>query len=123
MVLTFVGRSNVDPCSNGSGDHVPELLDIIHNQGSFSLDILETFEINLDPYETDYENVKVSDEPNHGKGAAKMIRAIAEPLLVAHFGNSLMDSAFKELQKHVDEQMAIEKTLRTLFISISLTKI
>ncbi|GJX69635.1 benzoate carboxyl methyltransferase-like protein [Tanacetum coccineum] len=88
-------RSNVDPSSNGSGDHVAELLgkslvdavneglvresdlnsfnmlfyfaysdeirDIIHNQGSFSLDILESFEINLDPYDTDYENVKASD--------------------------------------------------------------
>ncbi|GJY68900.1 benzoate carboxyl methyltransferase-like protein [Tanacetum coccineum] len=88
-------RSNVDPSSNGSGDHVAELLgkslvdavneglvresdlnsfnmlfyfaysdeirDIIHNQGSFSLDILESFEINLDPYDTDYENGKASD--------------------------------------------------------------
>ncbi|GJT85722.1 benzoate carboxyl methyltransferase-like protein [Tanacetum coccineum] len=47
--------------------YADEIRDIIHNQGSISLDILETFEINLDPYDTDYENVNVSDgEPKHG---------------------------------------------------------
>ncbi|GJR55108.1 retrovirus-related pol polyprotein from transposon TNT 1-94 [Tanacetum coccineum] len=42
--------------------YVDEIRDIIHNQGSVSLDILETFEINLDPYDTDYENMNVSDD-------------------------------------------------------------
>nr|QCP80351.1 methyltransferase 8 [Tanacetum cinerariifolium] len=152
MVLTFLGRGNVDPCSDGSG-RVMELLgkslvdavnegfvqesdlnsfnmpvyraykdeisETIHNQGSFSLDMLETFEINLDPYDTNYENVlKASGEPNHGEGAAKTLRAVVEPMLVAHFGNSAMECVFKKLE----ERVAIEKT-RFFFILISLTRI
>ena len=65
--------------------YTDEISKIIHDQGSFSLDIFETSEINLDPYDTNYENVKVSDEPNHGKEAAKMLRAVVEPMFVAHF--------------------------------------
>ena len=88
-----------------------EIRDIIHNQGSFSLDILETFGVDMDPYGAGYENAKVSDEPiNHGKRAAKIMRAAIEPVLVTHFGNSAMDLLFKKLEKNVDEHLASETT-------------
>ena len=100
-----------------------EIRDIIQSHGSFSLDILETFEVDMDPYGADNENVKVSDEPiNPGKRAAKIMRAVIEPVLVTHFGNSAMDLLFKKLEKNVDEHLAIEKT-KYFMIAISLTKI
>nr|GEX36923.1 S-adenosyl-L-methionine-dependent methyltransferases superfamily protein [Tanacetum cinerariifolium] len=85
--MELLGKSLVDAVSEGfvqESDlnsfnmllycaYKDEISEIIHNQGSFSLDMLETFEINLDPYDTNYENVKVSDEPNHGKWDAKML--------------------------------------------------
>ncbi|GJT85721.1 S-adenosyl-L-methionine-dependent methyltransferases superfamily protein [Tanacetum coccineum] len=96
------------PAYNACSDEIRE---IIHSQGSFSLDILETFGVDMDPYGAGYENEKVSDEPiNHGKRAAKIMRAAIEPVLVAHFGNSAMDLLFKKLEKNVDEHLATETT-------------
>nr|GEV32354.1 phospholipase-like, aminotransferase-like mobile domain protein [Tanacetum cinerariifolium] len=87
-----------------------EVIDIIHSQGSFSLDILETFGVDMDPYGAGYGNEKVSDEPiNHGKRAAKIMRAAIEPVLVTHYGNSAMDLLFKKLEKNVDN-LATETT-------------
>lgn len=99
-----------------------EVRDIVRNQGSFSLDILNTFKINWDPYDDDYTNVKALNDSDHGKRVAKFIRAAAEPILTAHFGNSAMDLVFKNFEKNVNAHLAIEKT-RSTNIVISLTKI
>ncbi|GJS86382.1 phospholipase-like protein [Tanacetum coccineum] len=60
-----------------------EVMDLIHKKGSFSLYLLESYEVNWDPYDTDYASVKVSDEPIHGKRVANILRAAAEPIVGA----------------------------------------
>nr|GEW13673.1 benzoate carboxyl methyltransferase [Tanacetum cinerariifolium] len=90
--------------------------DLIHKEGSFSLDLLESYELNWDPYDTDYANVKVSDEPIHGKKVANVVRAAAEPMLIAHFGHSAMDFVFQKFETYVNEHLSTEKTKHHVII-------
>ncbi|PWA61718.1 SAM dependent carboxyl methyltransferase [Artemisia annua] len=99
-----------------------EVMDLIHKQGSFSLDLLESYEVNWDPYDTDYASVKVSDEPIHGKRVAKILRAAVEPMLITYFGNSAMDMVFQKFEKYVNEHLSSEKT-KHYVILVSITKI
>ncbi|KVH89257.1 hypothetical protein Ccrd_008755 [Cynara cardunculus var. scolymus] len=118
MVLTFLGRSNADPTSDDD-----EVRDVIHKEGSFSLDSLDVFQGNWDPYDTDYTNVNdfKEDSHRHGKNAAQVLRAVTEPLLTSHFGNSVIDAVFKKLEKHVAEHLANKKT-RYFNIEIAIRK-
>ncbi|PWA48197.1 S-adenosyl-L-methionine-dependent methyltransferases superfamily protein [Artemisia annua] len=97
-----------------------EVRDLIHYQGSFSLDIFESFQINWDPYDPHYENSKSTGI--HGKRVAKILRAVAEPMLVTHFGDSAMDFLFKKYETYVDLHLLTEKT-KHFVIVISLTKV
>ncbi|KAM0002684.1 putative methyltransferase [Helianthus debilis subsp. tardiflorus] len=106
-----------------------ELMNIIQDDGSFSLDSMDAYEVNWDPHDIDYTNMKdLNIEPNHTHGknttkknTAKVIRAITEPLLTYHFGSSIIDVLFKKYEKHVTKHLAINKT-RQFTIVISLTK-
>ncbi|GKB58398.1 benzoate carboxyl methyltransferase [Tanacetum coccineum] len=96
---------NYFPCED-------EVVKIIKNEGSFSLDKLDVFEVNWDPMDTDYENTKDSNEPghNHGKNTANLIRAVSESLLISHFGSSILEMLFKKYEKHVTSHLAKTKT-------------
>ncbi|PWA65169.1 S-adenosyl-L-methionine-dependent methyltransferases superfamily protein [Artemisia annua] len=100
-----------------------EVVKIIQNEGSFSLDNLDVFEVNWDPMDTDYENTKDSNEPrhNHGKNTANLIRAISESLLISHFGSSILEMLFMKYEKHVTTHLAKTKT-RIYNVVISLSK-
>ncbi|KAL1803404.1 hypothetical protein ACET3Z_032051 [Daucus carota] len=78
-----------------------ELKAIIKSEGSFSLERLETFEVNWDMQD---ENEKLKPEYSSGKFVAKTIRAVLEPLLASHFGNTLMDKLFEQYAKHVSNR-------------------
>ncbi|CAI9292338.1 unnamed protein product [Lactuca saligna] len=108
---------NYAPCKD-------ELMYIIHNEGSFSLDTLIAFQVNWDPYDTDYTNVKDLDEQSHihGKNCANVLRAVYEPLLTSHFGNLInIDVLFQKFQNLVAEDLANKKT-RHFNIVVSLTR-
>ncbi|KAK9056883.1 hypothetical protein SSX86_024247 [Deinandra increscens subsp. villosa] len=100
-----------------------EVKNIIENEGSFYLENMDVFRVNWDPYDKDYTNMKASSELSliHGENSSKMLRAAFEPLLIAHFGDSIIDMLFKKLTKHLAEYLLQKKT-RYFFISISLTK-
>ncbi|KAI7744322.1 hypothetical protein M8C21_032738 [Ambrosia artemisiifolia] len=102
---------------------VDEVRNIIESEGSFSIEDLNVFKINWDPYDTDYTNMNHSNElcQVHGKNTSKVIRAGLEPLLVSHFGNSIIDVLFKKFEKHVADYLSKKKT-RYFFLTISLTK-
>ncbi|KAL4564919.1 hypothetical protein LXL04_028995 [Taraxacum kok-saghyz] len=96
---------------------------VVHNEGSFSLDTLKTFQINWDPYDTDYKNMKDFDEPSHihAMTSAKVMRAVMEPLLTSHFGNSIIYVLFKNYEKRVAQHLATKKT-RHFNIVMSLSR-
>ncbi|KAK1386990.1 SABATH methyltransferase 22 [Heracleum sosnowskyi] len=99
------------PCTN-------ELKAIIEFESSFSLDRLETFETNWDMRDG---NEILMSEDSSGKLMAKTVRAVMEPLLACHFGNSLMDKLFEKYAMHVTEHLSKEKA-NYFNIVISLTR-
>ncbi|CAI9292344.1 unnamed protein product [Lactuca saligna] len=158
MVLTFLGRSSVDPTTNENGGRILELLSqslldmvkegkvqesdlhsfnipnytpcedevskAVHNEGSFSLDTYNVFQGNWDPRDTDFTNVKDSDEKSHihAKNCTTALRTVYESLLTSHFGNLLnIDVLFQKLTMKVAEDLA-NKKIRHLNIVISLTR-
>ncbi|XP_023765432.1 S-adenosyl-L-methionine:benzoic acid/salicylic acid carboxyl methyltransferase 3 [Lactuca sativa] len=100
-----------------------EVRNIIQNEGSFSLDMLNVFQVNWDPHDTDYISTKDFDVPSHihGENAAKALRAVMEPLLTSHFGNSIIDILFDKFKKHVSLQLA-KKKIRYYNIVVSLSR-
>nr|XP_043637355.1 benzoate carboxyl methyltransferase-like [Erigeron canadensis] len=100
-----------------------EVRKLIKNQGSFSLDKLNVFQVNWDPYDTDYTSIKDSSESSyiHGKNAARIIRAVAEPFLKSHFGSSMIKELFEKYEEHLAKHLVNKKT-RHFTIAISMTK-
>ncbi|KAL8265266.1 hypothetical protein R6Q59_023396 [Mikania micrantha] len=89
-----------------------EVTNIIQNEESFSLDSSTVFQVNWDPQDTDYTNTKdmIELSHNHGRNAAKVVKAVLEPLLTSHFGNSIIDTLFKKYEKHLAEHLTYRKT-------------
>ncbi|KAJ0507959.1 putative salicylate carboxymethyltransferase [Helianthus annuus] len=100
-----------------------EVRNAIEYEGSFSLKNLNVFKLNLDPHDTDYINMNDSNELSqiHGKNTSNMLRVALEPLLVSHFGSSIIDVLFKKFEKHVAEYL-FKKKIRHFFVTITLTK-
>ncbi|KAK1386994.1 benzoate carboxyl methyltransferase-like [Heracleum sosnowskyi] len=151
MVLTLIGRSTADPCNNDcchvygllakslhdmvaegliheediNSFNLPiytpctdELKAIIESENSFTIDKFETFEVNWD---TRNESEILKSEDSSGKFIADTIRAIIEPLLASHFGNTFMDKLFERYAMHVTEHLSKEEP-NYFNIVISLTK-
>ncbi|MFS7984148.1 putative jasmonate O-methyltransferase [Helianthus anomalus] len=100
-----------------------EVRNAIEYEGSFSLKNLNVFKLNLDPHDTDYINMKDSNELSqiHGKNTSNMLRVALEPLLVSHFGSSIIDVLLKKFEKHVAEYL-FKKKIRHFFVTMILTK-
>ncbi|KAK1386997.1 Salicylate carboxymethyltransferase [Heracleum sosnowskyi] len=97
---------------------IDELKAIIESEGTFSLDKLETIEVNWDMRD---ENEKIKSEKSSGKIMAKTVRAVLEPLLGTHFGYTCMDKLFERYAIHVTEHLSQEET-NYFNIVISLTR-
>ncbi|XP_076958567.1 S-adenosyl-L-methionine:benzoic acid/salicylic acid carboxyl methyltransferase 3-like [Bidens hawaiensis] len=137
-LLELLGQSLVDMTKEGmvnesdiNSFNVPlylpcedEVRNIIEHEGSFSLDNMNGFKLNWDPYDTDYTNMYDSNELSriHTVNITKLMRAILEPLLISHFGDSIIDMLFKKFGKLVAEYLT-KKKQRSLLVTISLTKI
>ncbi|XP_039156175.1 salicylate carboxymethyltransferase [Eucalyptus grandis] len=92
----------------------------VEKQGSFSIDCLEVFEVNRDVFETDCDPNVVLEE-----AADKMVgclRAIAEPLLVYHFSEEIINEVFKRFRAKLGDRLSMEK-IALVNIIISLKKI
>ncbi|KAK4253831.1 hypothetical protein QN277_010455 [Acacia crassicarpa] len=149
MVLTLTGRSTSGPLSNEShyiwellaealndmvlegiikedqidSFNIPvyypsssELQLEIEKEGSFTLNRLEVFEVSW--------NAACGEEHNdnsEGYKVAQLIRAAAEPLLVNHFGEAIIDDVFHRYQHILADRMSKEKTV-LLNLVVSLTK-
>nr|XP_043620281.1 probable jasmonic acid carboxyl methyltransferase 2 [Erigeron canadensis] len=89
-----------------------EVRDVIQEEGSFVLGSLNSFALNWEPYNT--------TNPIRGKKTAKLIRAVIEPMMAAHFGNSAMDMVFNKYEKHLTDHLATKKGMNfSLVISLS----
>ncbi|PON65144.1 SAM dependent carboxyl methyltransferase, partial [Parasponia andersonii] len=102
-----------------------EVKKMIQEQGSFSLQKLDTFEI---PWDAGFNEPSTSKNNNsiivkqkRGKYVSDYMRAVAEPILVKQFGETVMDKLFARFTDRVIESMAKEKW-QYVNLVISLTK-
>ncbi|KAK3418759.1 hypothetical protein EUGRSUZ_H03324 [Eucalyptus grandis] len=92
----------------------------VEKQGSFSIDCLEMFEVNHDVIETDFDpNVVLEEAVDKIVGC---LRAIAEPLLIHHFGEEIINEVFKRFRAKLGNRFSKEK-IPLVSIIISLKKI
>jgi salicylate 1-O-methyltransferase len=77
-------------------------------EGSFEMNKLEVSEVNL-------------NELDDGYDVAQCIRAVAEPLLVSHFGEGVTEEVFNRFKKNATDHMPKEKT-KVINITIVLTR-
>ncbi|CAJ2635641.1 unnamed protein product [Trifolium pratense] len=98
----------------------------ILTEGSFVINQLESSQIilnELDNYEDAFEfTSKIPGSlKNDGYSVAQCIRAVAEPLLVSHFGEDVTKEVFNRFQKNVTDHMPKDRT-KVTNITIALTR-
>ncbi|XP_076956935.1 S-adenosyl-L-methionine:benzoic acid/salicylic acid carboxyl methyltransferase 2-like [Bidens hawaiensis] len=151
MVLTILGRQSDDPCSKeccyvwdllatSLNDMVseglieeekldsfnipqytpsPKVSNEVEKEGSFVIDRLEVSEVNWDA-STDH-NLNLSGEHEQGYNMGKCMRAVAEPLVLSHFGESVIEEVFKRYTNNIKVSMSKEKTT-LVNVTVSMTR-
>lgn len=95
-----------------------ELKEVIRNEGSFEINEWEAHGFDLGHSNCDYYE---EDEYEAGHNEANCIRAVCEPMVVAHFGEDIMDTLFDKYAHHVT-QHANCRNKTTVSLVVSLTK-
>lgn len=90
----------------------------IEEEGSFNLGGLDTFEVNWDPIEAQDD---IFDKYKNGKNFVNIIRAISEPILANHFGESIIENVFEKYAKYMKYHYSTMKKTNVNII-VSLTK-
>ncbi|KAF7809706.1 salicylate carboxymethyltransferase-like [Senna tora] len=97
----------------------------IVKEGSFNINRINVCEVNWDasggwdPMESESEVLVSGDR---GYSVAKFIRAVAEPLLLSHFGEDIIEQVFKRYQQILTDRMSKEKTQVINNITVSMTR-
>ncbi|XP_059281438.1 probable methyltransferase TCM_000336 [Lycium ferocissimum] len=86
-----------------------EIVDMVNREGYFEVDRLEMFEV---------EKNIVGNGMSYGTMVAMTVRAIQESMIAHHFGESIIDSLFKEYGRLVDEEMAKEEIRPITFLLV-----
>ncbi|CAK8542756.1 unnamed protein product [Lathyrus sativus] len=98
-----------------------EVRQVIETEGSFTIQIIKTFKMgwdaNLEKDNVDY----VVDGKMRGEFISKYHRAVFEPLLIAKFGENIMDALFSRFAKLLTQLIELE-TLEFTNIVLFLTK-
>ncbi|CAH2046578.1 unnamed protein product [Thlaspi arvense] len=99
-----------------------EVIKIVQNEGSFEINKIGTHE-HLVSYKTDEEE---DDDQSHGikvgRKMANRARSIAEPMLIAHFGDtSIINHLFKKFAHHATQKYSFSSPT-TFNIIMSLIK-
>lgn len=95
-----------------------EVKSLVENDGSFTIECLETFQIHWTGDE--YDNA-IGNNNNAAYKVTRGLRAVIEPVLVSHFGEGIIEEVFQRYRKMIADSMSREKTEYTNFV-ISLIK-
>ncbi|XP_045829799.1 S-adenosyl-L-methionine:benzoic acid/salicylic acid carboxyl methyltransferase 3-like [Trifolium pratense] len=94
-------------------------------EGSFTINRLEVSEVNWNALDDlnafEFESRKPESLRHNGYNMAQCIRAVAEPLLVSHFGKDVIEDIFDRYKRILTDRMSKERTKFTN-ITILLTK-
>ncbi|KAK2656827.1 hypothetical protein Ddye_009879 [Dipteronia dyeriana] len=85
-----------------------EVREIVEKEVSFNLDKMEIVEMNVDPSDDPSNERFVFNKYESGKNIANGIRAVTEPMLATHFGESIMDILFTRFTHHVAQHVTME---------------
>lgn len=105
-----------------------EVKEVIKNEGSFEINHFETIFGLLFSYKTGQSEVKDDDDVDQSsrfevvKKRANMTRSIIEPMLVAHFGDAIMDRLFDKYTYHADQRYDTLRNKPTVNFFVSLTR-
>ncbi|XP_061360960.1 S-adenosyl-L-methionine:benzoic acid/salicylic acid carboxyl methyltransferase 3-like [Gastrolobium bilobum] len=108
------------------------------NEGSFTINRLDVSEVNWNPVDNwnafDFESEmseslsdgdfgsEISESFSDGAyNVAQCMRAVAEPMLVSHFGEAIIDQVFSRYQEILADRMSKEKT-EFINVAILLTR-
>ncbi|XP_071724898.1 probable methyltransferase TCM_000331 [Rutidosis leptorrhynchoides] len=89
---------------------------IVEMEGSFSIENLETIEINWDSRDDISNKDFVFDELEVGRNVSNCIRAVTEAMLVSHFGDAIIEDLFISYAKHVGQNWLEEKVKSTKIV-------
>ncbi|KAK8504738.1 hypothetical protein V6N12_046987 [Hibiscus sabdariffa] len=87
-----------------------EVKETIEMEGSFVLNEIDSFEVNWDFEDNDCNKYVIFEKSRSGQNVANCIRAIMEPMLASHFGETIIDDLFTRYAQHVGEHLLHEKT-------------
>ncbi|XP_027165821.1 salicylate carboxymethyltransferase-like [Coffea eugenioides] len=96
-----------------------EVRNLVEMEGSFMVDHLEATEIHWNAYDSD--SLEFDKFKDGGYYVAKCMRAVAEPLLVSHFGEGIIEEVFPRYRKILSDRMSKEKT-QFISVIVSLAK-
>jgi len=88
---------------------IEEVKQVIEAEGSFTLQTLKTFKIGWDANLQQDIDDYVLDSKMKGEFIAKYHRAIFEPLLIAEFGENILDEIFSRFAKLVEQLLELER--------------
>ncbi|RVX16600.1 Salicylate carboxymethyltransferase [Vitis vinifera] len=91
----------------------------VEKEGSFTINRLEVSEVNWNAYHGEF--CPSDAHKDGGYNVAKLMRAVAEPLLVSHFGDGIIEEVFCRYKKIVADRMSREKT-EFVNVTVSMTK-
>ncbi|KAL5173251.1 Salicylate carboxymethyltransferase [Glycine soja] len=88
-------------------------------EGSFAINRLEVYEVNWDAFDDwnalEFESERADSLSDGGYNVAQCMRAVAEPMLVSHFGEAIIEEVFSRYQQILADRMSKEKTKFTNF--------
>ncbi|KAF5454424.1 hypothetical protein F2P56_024090 [Juglans regia] len=94
----------------------------IQKEGSFFIDYQEVSEVNWSVNNTSCEINSFDDQfCDGGYNVASCMRAVAEPLLVSHFGDAIIEEVFKRYREILSDRIFKENT-RFFNVIVSLIK-
>ncbi|KAI3669577.1 hypothetical protein L6452_40823 [Arctium lappa] len=96
-----------------------ELSSEVEKEGSFEIDCLEVSEVNWDA-STD-NSLDSSKKDSQGINMGKCMRAVAEPLLLSHFGETMIEEVFARYTNIISNRMSKEKT-SLINVTVSMTR-
>ena len=98
---------------------IEEVKTIVEKEGSFVIDRLETFEVNLDANDNEENKNYVFNKFTCGQNVSHCIRAISESLLADHFGEAIINDLFERYAERIGEHLSMEKNNFNIVISLA----
>ncbi|XP_057549868.1 S-adenosyl-L-methionine:benzoic acid/salicylic acid carboxyl methyltransferase 1-like [Amaranthus tricolor] len=97
-----------------------ELEFLVKKEGSFNVNLVHVFQVSWDW--NDYKFDSTLDDTSDQYDFTTCMRSVLEPLIIAHFGQEIVDEVFERYREKARVSMAEENNVLTN-VSISLTRI